>query len=198
MEPLTRQMAERRIGMKQSFRETVRLIQSDFVKRCEYEHKTYRFRQSIKFLLYPACLSVVIYRFQRFFYTHHLPMIASILKGINEVMLSVSIHSDTVIGERFMIMHSSFVNIGPRVNIGTDFIAVHHNGIMPSPFYSAQSASLPNGPTIGNHVILGGGAMITGDVVIGDHVKISMNASVEDSFESHAVLFGVPARNVAK
>jgi serine O-acetyltransferase len=184
--------------MKQSFSETIKLIKSDFIKRCEYEHKTYRFRQSLKFLFYPACLSVVIYRLQRFFFTNHLALFASILKAVNEVLLSVSIHSDTVIGERFMIMHSSFVNIGPRVKIGTDFIAVHHNGIMPSPFFSGDSTSLPNGPTIGNHVILGGGAMITGDIVIGDHVKISMNASVEDSFESYAVLFGVPARNVAK
>lgn len=62
----------------------------------------------------------------------------------------------------------------------------------------APQADIGPGLYIENSGGVGGGAMVTGGIVIGDHVKISMNAVVESSFEDHAVLFGVPARNVNK
>lgn len=196
MEPIKRAATVKAIIMKQAFKQAYRLIRSDFIKRCEYEHKSPTWIQAVKFLLYPAFTSVLLYRIQHFFAQCNLPWIAGFIKTLNEIIFSVSIDSSADIGERFMILHASFIVIGPGVKIGTDLIAVHHNGVLPSPFYSNNTAN--QAPMIGDHVVLGGGAQITGDVTIGNHVQISMNASVEESFDDNAVLFGVPARNLQK
>jgi serine O-acetyltransferase len=180
--------------MKQSISQTISLIKSDFIKRCEYENKTFNFVQGVKLCFYPAAVGVMLFRLQAFFFQHNLNLFASIIKVINTVLFSIAIDSSAIIGERFMILHASFITIGPNVTIGTDFMAVHHNGIMASPFFTEHQSA--QGPTIGNHVVLGGGGMITGAITIGDDVKVSMNASVEADFENGAVLFGVPARNV--
>jgi len=182
--------------MRQTLFKTFDLIRSDYLKRCEYEKKSPNIIQAIKFVFYPAFTSIVFYRIQRFFYTHHLGWLAAVVKTINELLFSVSIDSSADIGPRFMILHASFIVIGPRVQIGSDCIAVHHNSVIPSPFYAAGITT--KAPVIGDHVILGGGAQVTGDITLGDHVQVSMNASVDESFDDHAVLFGVPARNLSK
>lgn len=182
--------------MRQTLCNTYTLIRSDFIKRCEYEKKAASGWQFIKFLFYPAFVAVMLNRLQRFFYTHHLGFIASLLKWINQIVFTVSIDSTAEIGPRFMLLHASFIVIGERVMIGQDFIAVHNNSILASPFY-ADGQTLP-APRIGDNVIIGGGAQITGGIQLGNNVQVSMNTSVEESFGNGAVLFGVPARNLNK
>ncbi len=182
--------------MKQTIKQAAELIKSDFIKRCEYENKTPSMVQAIKFLFYPAFASVLLYRLQYFLASNNWSWPAAVIKNINEVIFSISIDSSAQIGARLMILHASFIAIGPMVKIGHDFIAVHNNSILPSPFNTDTSDY--QAPVIGNNVILGGGAQVTGPVIIGDHVQVSMNASVEDSFADHAVVFGVPGRNLQK
>lgn len=182
--------------MRQTISSTYALIRSDFMKRCEYEKKAANALQLIKFLLYPAFVVVLLYRLQRFFYTNHLGIIAGIIKWLNQVIFTVDIASDTVIGPRMMVLHASFIVIGERVTIGRDFILVHNNSVMASPFYAAGKTLAA--PVLGDDVILGGGAQVTGNLTLGNNVQVSMNTSVEESFGDDAVLFGVPARNLSK
>lgn len=182
--------------MKQSFATTCALIRSDFIKRCEYEKKTASWLQWIKFMFYPAFVAVLLHRLQRFFYTHHLGLVAGLIKWINQVIFTVSIASDAVIGPRFMILHASYIVISERVKIGSDFMAVHNNSVMASPFYTAGQTLAA--PVLGDQVILGGGAQVTGNLTLGNNVQVSMNTSVEESFGDDTVLFGVPARNLNK
>ncbi len=78
----------------------------------------------------------------------------------------ISIHPDTVIGDRVGIMHS--------VTIGT-----------------AEAAGLP---IIGNDVFIGVGAVILGPVVIGDGARIGANSLVISDVPPGATAIGVPAK----
>lgn len=182
--------------MKQSLANTFSLIRADFIKRCEYEKKSASLLQLVKFIFYPAFAAVILYRLQRFFYTHHLVVISGLIKWFNQIFFTVTIASDAVIGPRFMILHASFIIIGERVKIGSDFIAVHNNSVMATPFYT--SGQTLAAPVLGDSVTLGGGAQVTGNLALGNNVQVSMNTSVEDSYSDDAVLFGVPARNLNK
>ena len=54
-------------------------------------------------------------------------------------------------------------------------------------------------PVIGNHVDIGVGARILGDIYIADHVKIGANAVVTKScYEEGATLVGIPAQILKK
>ena len=96
------------------------------------------------------------------------------------------------------MLHANFICIGTNVSIGRNCMMAHQNYVCPSPFYLEKETNSSKGPTIGDGLMMGGGAAIYGDITLGDNVKVSMNASVEASFGNDAVLFGVPARNMAK
>jgi serine O-acetyltransferase len=184
--------------MSQSFKDTFCLIKADMLNRCAYENKTLNTIQVIKFLLNNAAISTVIYRLQIFFYCNHLSFIAAVLKYINSLLFTVDIDSKTKIDGGFFMMHASFMCIGANVKIGRNCMMAHQNSIYPSPFFSADGTQSAQGPTLGDHVILGAGATLCGNIVLGNNVQISINASVDTSFPDGAVLFGVPARNMAK
>jgi serine O-acetyltransferase len=184
--------------VKQSFKQTIFLIQSDMLARSRYEKKNLSPLQILKFLIHSASLCCVIYRFQIFFFSHHLSFIASLLKELNGIIFTVDIDSRTDIGPGFLTLHSNFIVIGPYVKIGSNCVLSHQNTITPSPFYFAEQASSKNGPRLANDVFIGGGTSVVGDVFIGDGVQIAMNSLVDRSFPDQVVLFGVPAKVVGK
>ena len=51
-------------------------------------------------------------------------------------------------------------------------------------------------PTLGNHVLVGAGAKILGNVTIGEGVRIGSNAVVLRSIPPHSTVVGIPGRVV--
>ncbi len=78
----------------------------------------------------------------------------------------ISIHPDTVIGDRCGIMHN--------VTIGTNMT--------------------PGAPAIGDDVFIGVGACVLGDITVGDRVRISANSLVINDVPDDAIVIGVPAK----
>ena len=138
----------------------------------------------------------VLYRWQVFFYQHHLRFIASLLKLISNIGFTVIIDSETEIGPGLLIYHSSYIFIGPHVTIGSNCHLANQNTIMASPYYHADARKEIQGPVIGDGLLMGCGASIVGDIILGDDVKISVNSTVDASFPDGAVLIGVPAINI--
>ena len=147
----------------------------------------------------PGVLCVVLYRWQVFFETHYLVPIACLFRAFNLVAFSVSIHSNARIAGGLLIVHAHSVFISDRVEIGPRCLMFHQNWIGFSPFFQElPRGALAKAPVIGADVIFGAGACTFGDITIGDECKIGVNAAVESSFPPKSVLFGVPARQVAK
>lgn len=183
--------------MQQPFLDTLRLIKSDLQMRCDYEHKKLTLLRIIRFHLYSASASIIMYRWQTFFYSHHLKPIAGLIGFLNSILFVVRIDPTAQIGSRFILLHASCITIGPNVVIGKNCVLAHQNTICLSPFYQAN---MPRGKTlvIGDNLFMGTGSIITGAITIGSHVKVSMNALVNKSYPDDAVLFGVPAKNLAQ
>lgn len=90
-----------------------------------------------------------------------------------------------VVGKGFHIQHLGSVIINGDAKIG-DFCKVH-----PGVCIGANHAKAP---TIGNHVYIGPGAKVFGDITIADDVEIGANAVVTKSCEiKGAHLVGIPA-----
>lgn len=81
--------------------------------------------------------------------------------------LGLVINSATVIGENCSISHG--------VVIGT------------------AGDGTPRAPSLGNNVYIGTGAVIIGNINIGDNVRIGANSVVNKSFPSDVTIAGVPA-----
>lgn len=180
----------------QTLKKTINLIRQDMLVRAEQEQRTLTYYRIFRYLFKSASLPIVLYRWQVFFYQHKLGFFSSLLKFFNNIIFSVKIDPRTEIGPGFQIFHSSYIFIGPNVTIGKNCLMAHQNTVTASPFYDALGSA--NGPTIGDNLLLGCGASIVGDITLGDHVKVTVNSTVDTSFPDHAVLIGVPARNIAK
>lgn len=184
--------------MTQSLKQTISLIRLDMLARSENEEKPLTAIRVIRFIFKSASMPIVIYRWQIFFYQHNIGLIASFLKLVNNILFTVKIDSKTEIGAGFLFFHSSYIYIGPNVIIGKNCRMSHQNTITPSAFYYPEASYLGKGPTIGDGLLLGCGASLVGDIVLGDNVKVAMNSTVDESFPNDAVLIGVPAINVGK
>ena len=91
------------------------------------------------------------------------------------------------IGKGFKINHGVGTVIGARCKIG-DNCMIHQN---------CTIGDRKGGrPTIGNNVIIYAGAMILGDITIGDNTIIGANSVVTKSCPPNSILVGSPAKIV--
>jgi serine O-acetyltransferase len=191
--------------MRQSFIHTIRLIRQDIAARARYEHKPSTFLTGLKMMFNPGVMCVVLYRFQVFFYQHYLKPLGGLIEYVNLIFFSVSIDSRARIGGGLIIIHAHAVYISQHVVAGSNLLLFHQNSVGFSPFFEeeasstlAEAATRQRGPLIGNDVIIGAGASVYGPVTIGDGSKIAVNAAVDTDCPPGSVMFGVPARQVAK
>ena len=101
----------------------------------------------------------------------------------------IEIHPAAVIGKNFFIDHGSGVVIGETAIIGDDvtiFQGVTLGGV--------STKAEKRHPTIGNHVLIGAGAKILGNIVIGDYVQVGANSVVLRDVPSRSTVVGIPGR----
>jgi serine O-acetyltransferase len=106
--------------------------------------------------------------------------------------LHVSIHPSVIIGSGLFIDHGTGVTIGEGVVIGDDGSMLQEVTIGRSPEGQAGA------PRIGRGVLLSAGAMVFGNVEIGDFAKIGAGSLVVASVPSGYTAVGVPARLVGR
>ena len=96
------------------------------------------------------------------------------------------------------IDHGMGVVIGETSEIG-DNVTIYHavtlGGISPS-IKSNEQRDVKRHPTLKNNVVIGSGAQILGPITIGEYAKIGANAVVTHDVPSHAVMIGIPAKNI--
>ena len=116
--------------------------------------------------------------------------LAMFLHSCASHMLDVSIHPSAVIGSSVVIDHGSGIIIGATVAVGDDVTILQNVTIGPADMSTSPS------PRIGRGVMLSSGAMILGDITIGDFAKIGAGSLVTESVPAHCTAVGAPARLV--
>ena len=106
--------------------------------------------------------------------------------------LHVSIHPSATIGSGAFIDHGTGVTIGDGVVIGEDASILQDVTIGRSPEGGAGA------PRIGRGVLLSAGAIVLGNIDIGDFAKIGAGSLVLASVPSGTTAVGVPARLVSR
>lgn len=97
------------------------------------------------------------------------------------------------IGKRFFIDHGEGVVIGETTIIGDDVLIYQQVTLG-----GTGKDSGKRHPTIGNHVVIGAGAKVLGDIIIADHVRIGAGSVVITDVPSHSTVVGVPGRIVQR
>ena len=104
----------------------------------------------------------------------------------------IEIHPAARIGDGVFIDHGAAVVIGETAEVGDD-VTIYHG-------VTLGGTSLDRGkrhPTIGKRVVIGAGAKVLGNLVVGDDSRIGANAVLVRSVGEHSVVVGVPGQVIA-
>ena len=139
--------------------------------------------------LYQGLHALVAHRIAHFFYRLHIFFLARLISQVSRWMTGIEIHPGAKIGKRFFIDHGMGVVIGETSIIGDDMLL--YQGV------TLGGTGLEKGkrhPTIGNNVVVGGGAKILGNISVGDNSYIGANAVVIKDVPANSTVVGVPGR----
>ncbi len=141
------------------------------------------------FLTYAGFQALLVHRLAHRLWKMRIRLFARILAQVARWFTGVEIHPGARIGHGFFIDHGMGVVIGETSEIGdsvTLFQGVTLGG--------TGKEKGKRHPTLGNHVVVGSGAKVLGNIRIGDFVKIGANSVVLRSVPSNATVIGIPGR----
>jgi len=143
-------------------------------------------------LTYPGFHAVVLYRIAHALYRRRMTLSARLLSLLARFLTGVEIHPAATIGAGFFIDHGMGVVIGETTIIGEEVTL--YQGV--SLGGTGKEKGQKRHPTLGNHVLVGAGAKILGNVTIGEGVRVGSNAVVLRSIPPHSTVVGIPGRVV--
>jgi serine O-acetyltransferase len=139
--------------------------------------------------LYQGLHALINHRVAHLFYKMRLFFLARLLSQFSRHFTGIEIHPAAQIGKRFFIDHGMGVVIGETAIIGDDVLL--YQGV------TLGGTGLQQGkrhPTVGNSVVIGGGAKVLGNIIIGDNSYIGANAVVIKDVPPNSTVVGVPGR----
>lgn len=140
---------------------------------------------------YPGLHAIWNHRIASFFWRNHLKLFGRIISHIGRFFTGIEIHPGATIGRRFFIDHGAGVVIGETSVIKDDVLL--YQGVV------LGGTSLKKGkrhPTLEKNTIVGAGAIVLGDITIGEGARVGAGSVVVKSAPAGATVVGIPGRVV--
>jgi serine O-acetyltransferase len=139
-------------------------------------------RSTLEILLcYPGLHAILLHRLSHRLYRWGIPLLPRLISQGSRWITGIEIHPGATIGRRFFIDHGMGVVIGETTEIGDDVLL--YQGVT---LGGTGKECGKRHPTVGNHVVIGTGAKVLGNIVIGDGSRIGAGS---------VVVHPVPARS---
>src|SRR5260221_10963697 len=142
-------------------------------------------------LCYPGLHAILLHRLAHRLYGWKVPLLPRLISQLGRFFTGIEIHPGATVGRRFFIDHGAGVVIGETSEIGDDVLI--YQGVT---LGGTGKGKGKRHPTIGNNVVIGTGAKILGNIVVGDHVKIGAGSVVIRPVPDHSTVVGIPGRVV--
>lgn len=140
-------------------------------------------------LCYPGLHAVLAHRVSHWLYGHGRFVTARFVSQVARFFTGIEIHPGATIGKRLFIDHGMGVVIGETAEIGDDVLL--YQGV------TLGGTGLECGkrhPTLGDRVVVGAGAKILGNILLGENVKVGAGSVVVHSTPANSTVVGIPGR----
>lgn len=144
-------------------------------------------------LLYPGVQAYIWYKVANTLYKKGLRFIPELIMFWVRCFLNIEIHPAATIGKRLFIDHGTGLVIGATAVIGDD-VTIYH-GVTLGAVGKGAVPGAKRHPTVENHVVIGAGAKILGDITLREGCYVGANAVVLKDVPSGMTAVGVPAIN---
>jgi serine O-acetyltransferase len=138
--------------------------------------------------------ALAVYRFGRWRYTVRpallrkaLSLVYRVSYKLVQILTGIELPCEVPIGRGFVIEHSGGIVVSGFARFGENCRI--RNGVV----VGLARIEDPCAPQIGDHVDVGAGAKLLGNIRIGNHVRIGANAVVLCDVPDHSIAVGVPA-----
>ncbi|KAM3105152.1 serine O-acetyltransferase [Phormidesmis sp. 146-33] len=142
---------------------------------------------------YPGFHAIVLYRLAHWLYRRHVMFIPRFISHLTRFFTGIEIHPGAAIGKGVFIDHGMGVVIGETTVVG-DYCLIYQGVTLGG----TGKETGKRHPTLGQHVVVGAGAKILGNIPIGDYARIGAGSIVLRAVPSHCTAVGVPGRNICR
>src|SRR5580704_13836462 len=142
-------------------------------------------------LAYPGLHAIWFYRAANWMWRHDLKLMGRLVSDFARWITGIEIHPGAKIGRRFFIDHGMGIVIGETTEIGDD-VLLYQNVTLGGTGKERGKRH----PTLGNHVVVGTGAKVLGNIRIGNYVKVGAGSVVVKPVPDNSTVVGVPGRVV--
>jgi len=142
-------------------------------------------------LCYSGLHALWAYRLNHWLWNHNFRLLARWFSQIARLLTGIEIHPAAQIGRRLFIDHGMGVVVGETSIIGDDVTL--YQGV------TLGGTGKEHGkrhPTIGNGVVIGAGAKVLGNLLVGDNSRIGAGSVVLRNVPDNSTVVGVPAHIV--
>ena len=141
-------------------------------------------------LLYPGLHAVIGYRIAHFLWQKKVPFFPRAISQFVRFMTGIEIHPGAIIGKGLFIDHGMGVVIGETSIIGNNvtlFQGVTLGG--------TGKETGKRHPTLGDQIVVGAGAKVLGNIMIGSNSYVGANAVVIKNVPENTTVVGVPGHS---
>ncbi len=144
-------------------------------------------------LCYPGFHALLLHRVAHALFRRRLRLLGRLLSEFSRWLTGVEIHPGARIGRGVFIDHGMGVVIGETAEIGDDVTL--YQGVT---LGGTGKERGKRHPTVGRGAMVGVGAKVLGNIVIGENCKIGAGAVVVHSVPPNCTVVGIPGRIVRR
>lgn len=144
-------------------------------------------------LLYPGVKAVYLHRAAHRLFLWGLTFPARFVSELSRFLTGIDIHPGARLGNNVIIDHGMGTVIGETAEIGDNVII--YQGVT---LGGTDTHKVKRHPTIECHVVIGAGAKVLGNIVIGRGSRIGANSVVIENVPPFSTVVGIPGRVIPR
>lgn len=145
------------------------------------------------FLLYPGVKAWILHQVAHYLYQQKLPFFPRLFSELMRLSTGIEIHPGAKIGERVIMDHGMGIVIGETAIVEDDVLI--YQGVT---LGGTSLERTKRHPTIQSHCVIGGGAKILGNIVVGRGSRVGANSVVIKDVPAGSTVVGIPAKVVSQ
>ncbi|HAR44287.1 MAG TPA: serine O-acetyltransferase [Bdellovibrionales bacterium] len=142
-------------------------------------------------LLYPGVKAVFFHKIAHALSRAGIPFFPRLVSELSRFLTGIDIHPGATIGRGLIIDHGMGTVIGETAIIGNNVII--YQGVT---LGGTELKHAKRHPTLEDHVVVGAGAKVLGNITIGSGSRIGANSVVIEDVPPNSTVVGIPAKRV--
>lgn len=145
------------------------------------------------FLYFKGFHALQTYRVAHYLWRSGRRVLAHYLQSQMSQHFQIDIHPNATLGSGIMLDHGTGIVIGETAHLGHNCSVLHHVTLGGS-----GRAGFDRHPKVGNGVLLGAGASVLGNILVGDGCQVGAGTLVIEDLPPRSVAVGVPAKIIGR